>query len=370
MGKNILLTGATGNMGAYAAREFIKEGSSVFAIARSRNRKKGMAARRMKRSVLSFGGFEREYDQAVLDNKFTTIDVDIADADALSQLKLDYKIDETWHFASSLKYLPNDNDELYQVNIASLNSMIDLHKRHSHDDSRFYYISTAYIGGKTMSAVKEENLVINNEMQFNNEYERTKLIAENTVMGKIASGEIKGNIFRPSIVVGDRATGSLVNYNGYYLAIKLAVEMKKYFASKKGDLQQLRIHVNKEGAINLIHIDDATDLMLKIRNAGPKNGDIFNIVNGKETKLQSIFEVIGKQVGYDILLCNGEDFAVKPKNRYEKLAYYGMTYIMPYVNQKISFETSNVDKVIGEPFVFDMIPQIYKINDKYINQKH
>ncbi len=80
---------------------------------------------------------------------------------------------------------------------------------------RYNYISTCYVAGKRTGEILEIELEHN--AGFRNFYEETKYLAEVEV--ESLKGDLPVTIFRPSVVVGDSATGETAKYDGIYSLI-------------------------------------------------------------------------------------------------------------------------------------------------------
>ncbi len=150
--KTILLTGITGNLGAFAALRFLEKGHKVYAIVRP---KKGLdCLKRARRSLRQFCASDSNAAANLLELEI--IEGDIGDRSNLASIQVPEKIDETWHFASSLKYMPKESDEIFRTNVNGLCNMMELHRKCQSKGGEFFYISTAYLGGKNLSVVPEE----------------------------------------------------------------------------------------------------------------------------------------------------------------------------------------------------------------------
>jgi long-chain acyl-CoA synthetase len=84
---------------------------------------------------------------------------------------------------------------------------------------RFVHVSTAYVAGDTAGVFLESQL--DNGQGFRNTYEQTKLEAELAVGD--ALDELAGVVVRPSIVVGERATGWTSAFNVIYPPLRAFV---------------------------------------------------------------------------------------------------------------------------------------------------
>ena len=366
MQKNILLTGATGNLGAYATRVFLKNNNKVYVISRSLENKD--SSKRVLKSLLAFG-VDDELIEAIKERRLIIVKADISDDDQMESLNTVDDIDQTWHFASTLKYLPKDMEEIYQTNIRGTKNLIGLHKRVSKKTSRFFYISTSYAAGRDISYIPEARIEMNEDMSFHNEYERSKLRAENLVLDQISKGIIRGNIFRPSVVIGDKKEGLLINYHGFYHSINTLFNFKKSLEKNNESLTELFFETDPNYTVNLIPIEDAIGLMYSIAEAGPKNGTVFNVVNRSEIKVKDILKVIGKAIDVKLTICKtGSDTSItKTKNWYDKLMDYGGNYFMPYLDHRIKYDTSNSLKILKKEYNFDLLPSLNIITKTYVN---
>ncbi len=364
--KKILITGITGNIGAYTAGQLLKKGHTVVAIARSRSKMVEDAfLKKTLKSLSQFSGDETMVDEALKEGRLVVLKGDISDPASIAALELPFSIDETWHFASSLKYMPKDNEEITEANITGVKNILSLHDRFRSAEARFVYISTAYIGGKNMHVVPEAVIDMDERLSFNNEYERTKLLAENIVREFSEQKDMGYCIFRPSIVIGEKFTGRLVNYNGFYLGLKAFHTLNEYLAKPDGTKTRLRFESNPDNTLNLIPIDDVDALMQKIIETNPPSGSVFNITNGTETRIGDILNIINSSLSnLEIQISSKEAFMAEPRNRNEKMLAYGFNYVLPYLNQDIQFTTDSVVSQTGSGYALALIPDHLRF---YIN---
>lgn len=352
----ILLTGITGNLGAFAALEFLRRGDKVYAIARSRGGF-DLCRRRVLRNLRVISPDERDLRELL--RNLELLQADITDEGSIAALNIPERIDQTWHFASSLKYMPKDREEIFSANVDGLKNILRLHGACRGEGANFFYISTAYLSGKNSSLVPEARLDYDEEMSFNNDYEISKLVAEGIFLDAVDSGEVRGAVFRPSIVIGDRHTGRLVNYNGYYLVVKAWHNLCKSMKEIGERDRLLRIDIDPDNKLNLIPINDVIDAMIEIADGDFNNGDVFNVVNEDEITLRQGFDALEKSVGYELRsLCQPSVFDASPKSRYEKLVSYALTYTSPYMKIRISFASDNVRRVLGRELRVNVYPEL------------
>lgn len=82
---------------------------------------------------------------------------------------------------------------------------------------RLHYVSTCYVSGRYEGPFLETDL--EKGQRFNNYYEETKYLAEVEVQAAMR-GSLPATVYRPSVVVGDSATGATQKYDGPYFVMQ------------------------------------------------------------------------------------------------------------------------------------------------------
>jgi nucleoside-diphosphate-sugar epimerase len=80
---------------------------------------------------------------------------------------------------------------------------------------RLHYVSTCYVSGRYDGLFRETDLEVG--QRFNNFYEETKFLAEVEVRKRT---ELPVTIYRPSVVVGDSASGATQKFDGPYFVMQ------------------------------------------------------------------------------------------------------------------------------------------------------
>jgi nucleoside-diphosphate-sugar epimerase len=104
-------------------------------------------------------------------------------------------------------------------NVVGTNNVIN-HARHCPQIERIGIVSTAFVAGRRVGAVREDELDLN--VDFNNEYERSKAYAEHDAM--LARRDLPLDIYRLSVVVGRRSDGYISRLSGIYPIFRLFCE--------------------------------------------------------------------------------------------------------------------------------------------------
>ena len=341
--KTILLTGITGNLGAHAALRFLRGGHRVYAVVRGRGADGPEGClRRVMKSLSKFG---RGGDEAAdLSDNLHIVEGDIGSGEGLAGRAAPAGVDETWHFASSLKYMPRDREEIFRANVDGLRHVMSLHRRSRNARARFFYISTAYLAGRGLSRVPEARIPYREDLVFNNCYEQSKLAAENLFLDALEGGEVEGAVFRPSIVTAERRSGRLIHYGGLYQVVWTWFFLSRLMDGAGERDKRVRISIGARQKMNFIPLDDVTDTMLALserRDAGP----VFNIVSRRPADCRETFAAISRHTGLQAIPHEAEELRGVPKTRYELLASYLLDYIHPYINNEVSFDTDNTDAV-------------------------
>jgi len=109
-----------------------------------------------------------------------------------------------------------------RVNVTGTQRVLDLAERAPRLE-RLHYISTCYVSGRYPGVFTEADL--ENGRDFNNYYEETKHLAEVEVRRRM--DRIPVTIYRPSVVVGDSATGATQKFDGPYFVIQWLMRQPK-----------------------------------------------------------------------------------------------------------------------------------------------
>ncbi len=139
--------------------------------------------------------------------------VELVEGDITS--KIDARSDdvvEIFHLAAIYDLMVKRETGM-RVNVDGTRNMLDFAERCG-SLRRFQYISTCYVSGRYRGLFREADL--EKGQTFNNFYEETKYLAEVDVRKR----GLPTTIYRPSVVVGDSATGETQKFDGPYFVIR------------------------------------------------------------------------------------------------------------------------------------------------------
>ncbi|MGA2014551.1 MAG: SDR family oxidoreductase, partial [Solirubrobacteraceae bacterium] len=128
---------------------------------------------------------------------------------------------------------------------------------------RFTYVSTAYVAGTHRGEFSEHDYDVG--QGFRNPYERSKWESEGNV--RTAAGQLPVQIARPSIIVGEQASGWTSAFNVLYGPIR-ALSTGAYRA----------LPLNRRAPLDVVPIDYVADALFELISTGPN--ETFHLVAG------------------------------------------------------------------------------------------
>ncbi|MBT3880983.1 MAG: SDR family oxidoreductase [Candidatus Scalindua sp.] len=256
------------------------------------------------------------------------------------------EVDEVFHCAAVTHFEMQGADEHMVVNVKGTENVLQF--ANSGKQKRFHYISTAYVAGKQNGIIGENKMV--NEPLFNNEYERSKFVAEQLVIEYAKSNDIPYTIYRPGIIVGDSKTGATCKFDNLYLFVKVLFNMKNSFTKHNSEgLKNVTIRVpgDPDALINLVPIDYVADAIVAILRMRESNGKIFHITNPNPPRLRELrdlvlpfLEIKGMHVTIDRELEKQSLSAVEKLFLRQTRSYYS------YLFSTLRFDDSNTQQFL------------------------
>lgn len=209
----LLVTGATGFLGMQLVARVLEE-SDRHVVALIRADDDDAAAARLRDAlamILPGPAPEHRLTAVAADLEAPGLDLDAGTHDLLAD-----RVTTILHCAASISFvLPLD--ESRRINVDGTRRILDL-ARHcaARGDGleRLAYISTAYVAGRHRGAFGPGDL--QRGQRFRNAYEQTKHEAEVLVREAATAWDLPTQVFRPSIVVGERGTGWTTSFNVLY----------------------------------------------------------------------------------------------------------------------------------------------------------
>ena len=320
--KIFLVTGSTGFLGSAITRRLLVSGYRLRLLIRKRDNRALTASFGCEGTFkdLILGNQLEEYlpEQGSMANVRTGLDeslynlflsnVEIIEGNITSRdlgleeeeyKRLCCEVDEVFHCAAATHFENQRADELVTVNVKGTENMLQF--ADSGKQKRFHYVSTAYVAGKQNDIVYE-NEPVDEEPQFNNEYERSKFIAEQVVIKYAKSNEIPYTIYRPSIIVGDSETGATCKFDNLYTFMKVLFNIQNSFINHESEgLNDITVRVPgiPDALINLVPVDYVADAIVAILKAKESINNFFHITNPNPPELSELRDLLMPVLGIE-----------------------------------------------------------------------
>ncbi len=291
-----LITGATGFIGGALAGAFLAKGHKVICL--SRQDPNGVRTRTSIISAMHGFGFDVSPD--VLSRlRIEHIDTQEFSSE-LNRFRFWPEVEEVWHCAADMNYAAENLAQSYEHNVR--NSAL-LYKKFSETTSRthrFYYMSTAYVGGNVGTDVDE---ALHLAPVLGNSYQITKFATEQTL--SLASQH--GNpltIVRPSIVIGHQQSGwSNFKPYGLYMFARGFFNLVKLTPT-------IRLSIPAEAATNLVSIDTVINQSLLLSQATDhrEHHEVFHLVSANNLNTRTLLTTVANEIGLTLSFEQAQSF--------------------------------------------------------------
>ena len=177
------------------------------------------------------------------------------------------RVDEVVHGAATVSFsLPLTQSR--EVNVEGTKRVLEFAKGCEAEGGlrRFSYVSTAYVAGDHAGSFSEEQLDVG--QSFRNGYERSKFEAEQLV--RRTSARLPVQIFRPSIIVGERESGWTASFNVLYPPLK-AFQAGAYPA----------LPARGSTPVDVVPVDFVADAVFELADEPAESGEVHHLVAGE-----------------------------------------------------------------------------------------
>lgn len=274
--RGVLLTGATGFLGMeILARYLERSDRTVYALVRAGDRDAADARLRSTiRTLFGRGDAHRERVEAVPgDIEAPALGLGRRGSDALAE-----QVTDVVHCAATVSFsLPLEDSR--KINVEGTRRVLtfaDLCQRRG-GLRRFSYISTAYVAGAHTGEFSEDQLEIG--QSFRNSYERSKFEAERMV--RQHRDRLPIQIFRPSIIVGERASGWTPSFNVLYAPLR---------AYALGKLPAVPARLSSP--VDVVPVDYVADAVFELASREDDEDETYHLVaGGRATTVGRLIEL-------------------------------------------------------------------------------
>lgn len=251
--------------------------------------------------------------------------------------ELDWRVDQVWHSAASLRFHQRDGVEIDETNVEGTRRVLELAKRL--DTQSFNYISTAYVAGRSNGLIQAD-LMRNSDS--NNCYETSKRNAEEVVL---STTELQTRILRPSVVIGHSRTHAVCgSYTGLYGLIDRLAALSLRRATTNADRQSpVRIRANPEGTINLFPVDLVVEQAVRCAQSSSE-ASVFHLTTATPLRVSTLFQGIHAELGLPApqFVSDAEALSLEEKRLARQMSFYAS-----YLRDDKAFDRATTDQALG-----------------------
>jgi thioester reductase-like protein len=279
-GEGILLSGATGFLGMELLARFLERGDRrVYALVRAASEQE--AGARVEAALRLLFGAGHPYSGCVI-----AVRGDLTRAGlGMRERRRDWlaaRVGEIVHAGASVSFA----DRLGAARAVNLGGTLRMLEFADHCQERaglrrFTYVSTAYVAGDQAGCFSEDELDVG--QGFRNAYEHSKYEAEQLVRGW--RSQLPVTIVRPSIIVGERASGWTCSFNVLYWPLR-AFSRGAYVA----------VPGRADAPVDVVPVDYVADALIALSQAPEAAGATFHLTAGRHASC--VGELVELASGY------------------------------------------------------------------------
>lgn len=364
--KSVVLTGATGFLGAFLLAGLISRGYHVTALGRI-SKEKSLNERLA--NITNWLGIDPKGHLNAIETDFSQKHLGLDDKSYGRLCADSHKI---IHCASDTSFALRFKDRVMEANVSNLSSILGFAEDSSTE--HFYYVGTAYASGQCCGLCREAPATIEH---FTNVYEESKAMAEGIIIKRCKDLGMPLAILRPSIVYGDSKTGKALKFNAVYYAMKSLLLVRDIFVrdlkeqdgarSQKwgfsldgdGNLHMpLSVYMPGEGSANLISVDHFVDAALCILEH-PQAEGIYHITCDDPPEIATLMEYGEKYAGVRGIRMQWNPAGKNPNpNPAEEMFDRLIEPYRPYFSDRRNFDRSHLKAIAPglstPPFTYDI----------------
>jgi nucleoside-diphosphate-sugar epimerase len=348
---SIILTGATGFLGAFLMEGLLKQGHHVTVLGRSSS---GMILTGRLSALTDWFGIDPGDKLSAYEVDFSKEHLGLQDNTYSCLCAHAGKI---IHCASDTSFSERNRARVMETNVNNITALLQFAE--DAKTEHLYYVSSAYASGVHEGKCME--IPVTNS-RFTNVYEESKAKAENIIISACENTGVPLSILRPSIVFGHSKTGKSLKFNALYYVLKSSLIIRDIFVKDiiehggerskgwgfnmddDGVLHMpLDICLPNKGFVNLIPVDYFVDAALSIIEDSESKG-IYHITSDNPSEMTTLIEYAERFLnirGIRLVL----DSAIKNSkpNPAEELFEKFIEQYRPYLSDTRIFDQSRTD---------------------------
>jgi len=332
----VFLTGATGAIGSRVLEDYLRRGSDVLVLVRSRERQS--SAERIA-ALLDAARLPAELRRRahVIEGSIEEPHCGLSRAD---RERVARAADLFIHSAA-VTHLGASAADCHRANVLGTEHALELARLFQREGRlrRFAYLSSYAASGTARSGFFAED-TLPAEPFFANEYERTKYQAEARVRAELARG-LPIVIFRPSVTVGDSKTGRISSFNLFYQVARiLGSGMLSHWPDLRGR------------KVNIVPVDYVARAIRRGLQVAWALGRTFHLVSRNGCLLKDLFDLVKAFPHLRIpKLVPMAQWSLSLLSQKEQVIHRALeAYLLPYLND-LRLETRNAERLLTLPVI-------------------
>ena len=352
---NVLITGATGFMGAHLVAEYLDtEDGIVYCMLRKG--KFNSAADRMHNMLFYYFGTRFE---DVFESRVRVVNGDVTDYKYFEMLEGE-PIDTVFNCASNVKHFSNGTD-IEEINVGGVVNCIKLCEKRG---ARLIHFSTVSVAGTTDDVTKLSRRALDEQSFYygqtlDNKYTSSKLMGERMVLEAVAERGLDGKVIRVGTLAARESDGE---FQINFLTNNFMGRLRSYELLGCFPYQMI------ENQVCMGPIDTSCNAFLRLAKT-PKECTVFNAVNNHTLPLGDIIRQMNA-AGIPIRFVEYEEFSAalnEAQKDPDKAAI--LSSMTAYMN------TAHGKKIVALPFESHYTTQILArmgffwnaSNERYVN---
>ncbi|MCL2005713.1 MAG: SDR family oxidoreductase [Planctomycetaceae bacterium] len=279
----VFLTGATGLLGSYILHNLLKRKQNVALLARPG--RKETAEQRISKILAHW---KRGKGDTLPTPKVFSGDLTQLDYKQPGELQELYgKCKSIIHCAASLTFYGPQGEEPWTSNVDGTKRILDFCE--AAEVPEMHYVSTAYVAGSSKHFYEQD---LDAGQELRNDYEKSKFEAEKIVRSADFLDQL--TVYRPSIVVGDAATGFTTTFHGFYAVLKLAHTLVSRLPMGSTSGRNLLTALGMDGSErkNFVPVDWVTNVFDHIFSNPKYHGRTYHLTTPKPPLLTDFVDMV------------------------------------------------------------------------------
>ena len=271
----ILLTGATGFIGHHLVAELLRRGRDGERIAVALRPPIVESLQRLRQLTRELG---IDLSAHIDHGRIIPVRFDLTSEEPLTPIG-GIRVTSIIHAAAVTRFVTDAAGEPQRTNVAGTQRLLDWARRNGVRD--FHLVSSAYACGRAAELVPETAYPARPE--FHNDYEQSKWDAEHHC--RRAAGQRNGptlTVHRPSIVVGDFASGRASKLDGFYVTVRATELLARSYEGATRTQRHaipLRISGRPDDRQDIVPVDYVAAMIAAIQADPRRHGRTYHLTH-------------------------------------------------------------------------------------------